>query len=304
MNNLKCFIHFGGELRTGGNRILKNLKKYSPDHISFVDNYDDADFVIIHLQYKEHLDHYLHNCKKPFIFLISELHQTKEYFKHYFSNPLLKMTYTFHPLKHFGYVDSNDTTNHVLAPWGFDEDLFNANPYDVTHKQRDNMIISFGFYDSEHYTPQFEAVRLADNGRMIHLDIKIWDFLRQGKFFDSKHHWTKEWVEDDELIQLYQSTKFVSGLRSGSGFEAPVLEGLVNGCRPICFDNIYYRQWFNDFALFIPEEFDVDMVNNLYGIFRDCDMYKVNSDEVKHVREKFKWETVATNFWKEVIQSL
>jgi glycosyltransferase involved in cell wall biosynthesis len=138
----------------------------------------------------------------------------------------------------------------------------------------------------------------------MHTDIKKWDFLRQGKFFDEKYRWYTEWVSDEELIKIYQSCKFVSGLRSGQGFEVGVLEGIANGCRPICFDNIYYRQFFNDFAIFIPEEFDVDMTNNLANIFRKADEFKVNVDEIKYVREKFKWETVANNFWKEVLQSL
>lgn len=301
---MKCFLVFGGELRQGGTRIRNSLIRYAPQDIEFVDNMEEADFVIFHHQYRQDLDFFMHNCNKPMIFLISELQNSKEYFKQFFSNPLLKMTYTFHPLRHLGYVDDNDRTNHVLGAWGFDENLFDANPYDVVRTDRDNMIMAFGFYDSEHYTPQYMAVRQVFNGKMMHVDIKKWDFLRQGLFFDERHHWYNEWVSDEDLIKLYQSCKFVSGLRSGAGFEVPILEGLVNGCRPICFDNIYYRQWFNDFALFIPEEFDVDMTNNLVNIFRDYDSHKVTTDEIKHVREKFKWETIATNFWKEVMQSL
>lgn len=299
----KCYITFGGELRTGGVRIKNNLIKYAPEDIEIVDSYEEADFIVMHHQYKQDLDWFLHNCKKPFIFLISELQQSKEYFQEFFSNPFMKMTYTFHPLRHLGYVSEEDKKSHVLAPWGFDEELFNANPYDVVHTDRPNTIFAMGFYDSEHYHSQYDAVRMT-NGFMMHTDIKIWDFLRQGKFFDPQHHWYTEWVSDEELIKIYQSCKFVSGLRSGSGFEVGVLEGLVNGCRPICFDNIYYRQFFNDFALFIPEDFDVDMTQNLVHLFRDADMYKVNSDEIKYVREKFKWETIATNFWKEVEKSL
>jgi glycosyltransferase involved in cell wall biosynthesis len=142
------------------------------------------------------------------------------------------------------------------------------------------------------------------NGKLIHLDIKKWDFLRQGLFFDEKHHWTTEWVEDHELVELYKSCKFVSGLRSGSGFEVPVLEGASMGATPICFDNIYYRQWFNDFAVFIPEEFDVDMATNLVNIYNNYDMFKMSVEQIKHVRDKFKWETIAKNFWAEVLRSL
>lgn len=302
---MKCHINFGGELRHGGSRILKNIKKYAPSDMMEFTDYDSCDFTIIHLQYKYDLDWYLHNCTKPMIFLISELQNSKEYFKQFFSNPLLKMTYTFHPLKHLGYIDENDKKNHVLGAWGFDEQLFGQdNPYDLVHLERPNMIQAFGFYDSEHYAPIFQGVRMVNKGKMTHVDIKKWDFLRQGLFFDEKYHWYKEWVEDDELINLYKSSKFVSGLRSGSGFETPILEGISLGCRPLCFDNIYYRQFFNDFAIFIPEEFDVDMATTLAGIFRESDTYKVNVDEIKYVREKFKWETIGKNFWAEVIQSL
>lgn len=301
---MKCFLVFGGELRQGGTRIRNSLTRYAPQDIEFVDNMEEADFVIFHHQYRQDLDFFMHNCNKPMIFLISELQNSKEYFKQFFSNPLLKMTYTFHPLRHLGYVDDNDRTNHVLGAWGFDDSLFaQEDPQKLVNLDRPNTSICFGFYDSERYFEQYLSVK-ATNGRLIHLDIKKWDFLRQGMFFDENHHWYKEWVEDDELVELYKTCKFVSGLRSGSGFETPVLEGISMGCRPLCFDNIYYRQWFNDFAIFIPEEFDVDMTNNLINVFRDYDNHKVTADEIKYVREKFKWETVATNFWREVLQSL
>lgn len=304
MNQIKCYFHFGGELRTGGTRILNNLKKYSPENITFVDNLNDCDFAIIHLQYKHDLDFYLHNCNKPIIFLISELQNSKEYFNEFFSNPLLKMTYTFHPLRHLGYIDENDKKNHVLGAWGFDEQLFGQdNPYELVQLDRPNTSICFGFYDSERYSEQYLATKQT-GGKLIHLDIKKWDFLRQGLFFDEKHHWYKEWVENDELVDLYKSCKFVSGLRSGAGFEVPVLEGASLGLTPICFDNIYYRQWFNDFAVFIPEEFDVDMVNNLVNIYRNYDSFKLKLDQINYVRDRFKWETIAKNFWKEVNASL
>jgi hypothetical protein len=304
---MKVGIFFGGELRTGGTRIRNNLVKYAPEDMEFIydiNRINEVDLVIFHHQYRGDLDFFLHNCNKPMIFLISELQNSKEYFKQFFSNPLLKMTYTFHPLKHLGYIDENDTTNHVLGAWGFDEQLFGQeNPYDLVNRDRRDTSICFGFYDSERYSEQYMAVKQI-GGKLIHLDIKKWDFLRQGLFFDENHHTYKEWVEDHELVDLYKSVKFVSGLRSHAGFEVPVLEGCSMGAVPICFDNIYYRQFFNDFAIFIPEEFDIDMVNNLASIYRNYDQFKLRVEQIKLVRERFKWETIGKNFWKEVIQSL
>jgi len=301
---IKCWETYGGELRQGGARISKNLRKYSPSSIEFVNSYEESDFVILHHQYLEDLDWYLNNCKKPMIFLLSELQQNKSYFNDFFSNPLLKMTYTFHPLEILGYTNPNQNTRHIYAPWGFDEEIFNIDDVKAVNSKRDNTIICFSFYDSEHLSEIYDSCRLT-GGKMLHTDFRFHQFLRQGRVFDEKYHMFKEWISDEELIKWYLSCKFVSGTRSGSGFELPIIEGAVCGAKPICFDSIYYRKWFNEFALFIPEgEYDIDMTNNVTKIFNNSENTKMTVNEIKEVRNKFGWQTIATNFWKEVLQSL
>jgi len=301
---IKCWETYGGELRQGGARISKNLRKHSPNSIEFVNSYEEANFVIFHHQYLNDLNWYLHNCKKPMIFLISELQQDKSYFNDLFSNPLLKMTYTFHPLDILGYTNVNQNTNHVYAPWGFDEEIFNVDAVKAINSKRDNTIISFSFYDSEHHSEIYDSCRLT-GGKMLHTDFRFHQFLRQGRVFDSNFHTFEKWISDDELKEWYMSCKFVSGMRSGAGFELPVIEGAICGAKPICFNSIYYRKWFEDFSLFIPEgEYDIDMTNNIIKHFNNSDNTKMTANEIKEVRNKFCWQTIATNFWKEVMDSL
>ena len=65
-------------------------------------------------------------------------------------------------------------------------------------------------------------------------------------------------VPDETMAWLYSSSKLSVGLRRIEGFELPIIEGAACGAVPVAFDLECYRHWFNDIAIFIDHEGDVE----------------------------------------------
>ena len=121
--------------------------------------------------------------------------------------------------------------------------------------------------------------------------------LHLGPLFNSRP-WVSSisGVIDSDLAALYGQCEFVSGLRRIEGFELPVVEGLLCGARPICFDRPHYRQWFGEFAEFIPEGDRKDVLANLVRIFTDGPR-PVTEEERHLVRHRFDWSVLLRGMW-------
>ena len=106
-------------------------------------------------------------------------------------------------------------------------------------------------------------------------------------------------VTDQELVALYQASRFVAGLRRCEGFELPVYEGLACGARPIVFDAPHYTQWLGPHALYIREESPDSVV---HALVQALSTYApVTSDEMRWVREKFSWKPIIEGFWERAL---
>lgn len=110
-------------------------------------------------------------------------------------------------------------------------------------------------------------------------------------------------ISDEELAQFYRQSVFVSGLRRKEGFEIPALEGLMCGARPIFFDRPEHRRWFQDLAIFIPEEPREKVIENLKGIFQFSNVMPptVTEEEKTLAMMRFNWETIIEGFWSRCI---
>lgn len=102
-------------------------------------------------------------------------------------------------------------------------------------------------------------------------------------------------VSDKQLAKAYSQSEYVSGLRRKEGFEMPVIEGLMCGARPICYDRPHYRHWFGDLVEYIKE--DVDVEESLMKLFSKKPR-KVTDDEKSLVKEFFNWRTIIEAFWE------
>jgi len=136
----------------------------------------------------------------------------------------------------------------------------------------------------------FNEVRLAcfkAGGKMIHIGKKyvedpIVDFAEN--------------VTDDELRHIYNQCTWFSALRRKDGFEIPALEAILCGAKPIVFDTLNYRQWYNNLAQFIPESTVGDTVRSLAKILSKTTPL-VTDSEIEEVKERFDWKTIVEGFW-------
>jgi glycosyltransferase involved in cell wall biosynthesis len=108
--------------------------------------------------------------------------------------------------------------------------------------------------------------------------------------------WTaRTGMTDETLADIFSHCGFVSGLRWVEGFELPVVEGLLCGARPICFDLPCYRHWFDGLAHFVPAD-PTRLHRELTGIF-DTQRVEVSRDEREQVLETFDWNRIAPEIW-------
>lgn len=108
-------------------------------------------------------------------------------------------------------------------------------------------------------------------------------------------------MSDEKLAEWYSKCKYVSGLRRTEGFEFPVIEGLLCGARPIVFDRAHYRQWYDDFAVFIPENGRDEVIESLVRVF-EGEYQPVSEVEKQLVRERFNWESIIKGFWERILK--
>jgi hypothetical protein len=139
---------------------------------------------------------------------------------------------------------------------------------------------------------------LAHNMTVFHLGPKT----IEGMAPRSEATWVaKTGITDFELAEVYQQTKWISGLRHVEGFELGVLEGLACGARPFVFDRPEMRRWFTGFAVFIPECSGAALVEKLVALFAG-EPAPVLPAERAAVLRQFSWERVAKGFWSALPQ--
>jgi len=107
-------------------------------------------------------------------------------------------------------------------------------------------------------------------------------------------------ISDEAVAQLYSDSDFVSGLRRIEGFELPAAEGLLCGARPILFDQPHYRDWYGDWAEYIPEGPREQVIDLLGALFKSQPR-KVTPKERAAAKEKFDWKKIISEFWKRVL---
>jgi hypothetical protein len=263
-------------------RTLEALEKYAPKEIKFVDNPQSSDLVIINVTGRlNHLKDVINYFNKPYVIVQHAFKSTK--------NPEVSdWLPVWKPAKlvwsHYDLSSSQDF-NFYRSPPGVDK-VFKVYPTDKMY-----IIASSGLgYLSESVRECILAAE-AVNAKVFHIGPHVTN--RSNVDFS-------DGIDDMELSKKYSACKYVSGLRRGEGFELPVIEGLVCGARPIVFDQPHYRDWFSNFAIFIPETNRDNIIASLMKIFKGP--YKpVTASEISKVRNSFDWSKIIKGFWQRII---
>lgn len=263
-------------VNNGIDRIANALKRYAPEGIEFVSNEKAAELVIIYAygqrrKVKKRIKWIGERGQKYAMVQIALRStanpNTQDWLPMWYK---AKGVWSYYDLVELCHEDSNGSAfNFYHAPLGVDAELFKDNQRVYTHK------IVVGDSRDESVN---EVVRAA-KGNVFHLGTGI---------------------TDEELVKGYSSSEFVSGLRRKEGFEMPVLEGLLCGARPICYNKPHYRYWFDGLAEFIPEGHPEEVIKSLETIF-EAPRRAVTYKEQEWVRNRFDWKPICKGFWEHIL---
>lgn len=271
-------------------RIERELKKYIPIEVTWVNDWKDADFIIEQLcGYDESLIKKL-KSGKPYAIIFNGGPRRKNGIEEVFENA--EWVFSWVPLEEEGFKG-----NMVLSPLGVDPHTFKP----LKDIKKDITIFTSGYVaDPEGIDAMVEANKQF-GGKLVHLGgDMINDF--GCKVEEIKGVSRVNGISDKELVKIYNRSKYVSGLRRGEGFELPIIEGLLCGARPICFDNPFYRRWYDGLAIFVPELKDPQkLASKLKEIFESP--YKpVTKEEINYVKDYFNWKRISKLFWSNLKQ--
>jgi glycosyltransferase involved in cell wall biosynthesis len=260
-----------------------NIMRYAPSEIEFVDSYENADYQVLDIAKLSDFDNV--RCKRYVVNFHCRGMWSEENIKDYL--PFFKKAiavYSHIDLK----AELPELENFVMGPWGVDHRAF----YKTRENKHKFIILNTGSIPQTEGI--YESVAAADviKKDIIHTGPNLG--IRNKSYNVCKNFLTKE-----QLRQTYQNCSYTSGMRRKEGFEKTVLEGLLCGSRPICFDTPLYRGWYGNLVEYVVEGDMNETTNGLLSIFtgpyRD-----VTDEERAMVKKIFSWQNVATNYWKNI----
>lgn len=269
-------------------RVVNAIKKYAPSVVEFVETEKAADLVILYAygfrrHTKYHIDRLREKGKKSAIIQLSIKStpnpKTKDWIYIWRKAELVWSYLNLSELCNEEGVEAN--FNFYYAPLGVDAEVFKE-----TKSKRKFIIAGTGTGRRHSNECKNEIISAANS-----LGKKVFQL---GNGESSKTIIYSNRMDDKKLTKYLSLCEFVSGLHRVEGFELPVIEGLLCGARPICFDQPHYRAWFNDFAEFIPE--DENVVKSVGKIFMKG-ARPVTDKEKKYVENHFNWEAITKGFW-------
>lgn len=272
-------------------RITNAVKRYSSSIRTFVDSVEAADFVIVcayghRRKIKYYVERLLAQNKKYAVIQLSirsTPHPGTESWIPIWEKA--ELVWSYYNLPELCKKDKTTVNfNFYHAPLGVDSKIFKE-----TKHKRNFLIASTGSGKPWNKECKNEILLAAKD-----LGKKIFQ-LGPGENNDIITYSNN--VDDMVLAEYYSQCGFVSGLRRIEGFELPVIEGLLCGARPICFDTSNYRQWFDELAEFIPE--DAHIHENLRKLFLKG-AKPVTETEKRYVKTMFNWDTIIKNFWAKI----
>lgn len=274
-------------------RIANELKKYAPAGVEFSSRIEDADLVVLHIigrhgqnveKARACLDRGQRYVVNQYCLRSTQKSSTNDWRWLWDHAALVWSYYNLNGCiredRGTGFL-----TNFYHSPLGADATVFHP---DTRVPKYTYVIGTTGFgWLTEGIREAGHATR-AVGKRMFHLGPE----LHRGD-----HITCAVGMSDAELASWYSQCQYVSGLRRIEGFELPCAEGILCGARPILFDRHHYRQWFDEFGIFVPEVSRDAVIAQLVEIFSQPPV-PITDDERQYAVERFNWKTIVTEYWR------
>lgn len=269
---MKIFEYKHADLGFAFGRISKALHDYAPSNISWVQDIDSCDIVLVHEVGAGEvpvMEQVLSHNKKLIIF--QHTYFTSEYFNWNEFWERAELVVSFHDLR--TYVPTS-TANLFTTPWGADNKIFSRLAVRKFRK-----VFTTGYIkETENLFELYQACENTQN-TMYHTGA---DF-KFGKYYSHL-----SFLNDRDFNLMLNSCQYISCLRDIEGFEMMGVEGLFCGARPIVPDLPTYR-WYKDHAIFIDMKGDIvkQLENTLNISPKEPDL-----QEMKEIKDKFSWQNI------------
>jgi hypothetical protein len=274
-------------------RVADALQRYAPDDVQFVFDPSDADVQVLHVIGPDALDELRAERFALIQYCRTAMHVDDGSNKPVQGNPYESMWQRAEVV--WSYYDlRKQCPRFYFAPLGVDDEFVK----DYVDVPRDIGIMSSGFVSG----PDAEAIEeVAIAGWALKLNVAHLGPPVVEGFTAPTTGWKAIFnVSDRVLAQYYRRCKWVSGLRHAEGFELPVLEGLMCGARPIVFDRVDMRQWYDGHAVFIAECHGPALVQALVDVLTS-EPDDVTMSERAAILKRFAWEPIVRGFWEQVL---
>ncbi len=277
------------------NRITQALKRYAPSDVKFVTDEAAANLVVLYAHgRRKHIwwticrlkNHHQRAAVVQMSLKSTPNSQTADWLNVWEEAALV---WSYYDLPHLCQEEGNPVNfNFYHAPLGVDATFFKESAFDRKYV--------IGIHSKGWSRESLEEVVTAARA----VGLTVLNFESEKDFGEGIEYTGLIKNDDAALARYYSQCKYVSGLRRVEGFELPVIEGLMCGARPICFDLPSYRIWFEGLAEFIPEAGGrAQIIPALINLFNQ-EPRGVSHAEKNLVKEKFNWGHIAQGFWERV----
>jgi len=293
---MKVYFEGGNEFSYSIKKVEKYLKKYAPIEIQFTQNLEESDYQISH--FISHID----RTRVPY--------RDKNYAVIYYcrdgwDDDIYNDSLDFFKRAKFiwSYADFNNLyPDHeaifIESPLGVDPEIFK-----IKNLEKKYNIMTTGYVSSTEAIRECFDACVKLNTPFVHLGGELErDFGMSCKTAYVNHITYFNDVLDDDVSNLLNHSKWVAGLRHGEGFEFMNIEGALCGTRSICFDMNCYKKWFDDIPEYVPPVQGEELIEHIKRILEKGHI-PITEVERLHILNKFSWEVVARNFWKNIMDS-
>lgn len=285
---MKVFTMVDGWLGYVFHRIDKALHDWAPADIEWVETPQEADVQIVHIIGKGELKNIQNKnyVVIQYCYHTQDIPPTDDGLRPLWENAVLVSS--FHDFKEY---HSNWDFDFFGMPLGADDSVF----FHLGEKLRAKEILTTGYVAGTESLEEVFGACQSSGFKMVHLGR---DFGWSQETF--RHN---DWVPDDELCKLYNSVSYTGCLRRVEGFEAPAIEGLMCGARPITFDLSTYR-WYHKYAVVIKDTNPKDIQEKLAYILTNRIRLPVTKEEIEEVKQKFSWSVLIPEFWNKIKEAM
>jgi hypothetical protein len=291
---MKVYQDLEGWMSQGIKRVGHAVRRYAPSDIEFVDTAEMADLVVLHTVGDGQRSRWL-NPDRPYAVIqyclrTTELPDTKDWLPFWRT---AKAVWSYYDLFEKCFEDESYPRGDYQKPFNFYHAALggDGNVFRPSMPMRKTFLFGTSGYiaDTESVGECYRVCRKRDRD-MFHLGPNL--NLGDGVTYVTG-------IPDDTLAEMYSRCSYISGLRRVEGFELPAVEGLLCGARPVLFDVPHYRQWFGEFAEYVPEVEPAALVDHLLSLV-SSPIRAVTQAERSQAVQQFNWETLVKGFWEAV----